>query len=125
MRVNRTLLYTGVFVAAIGAALLAADLGQPSAGALIEVLGLWPLAVIALGVGLVLRRTPLGLVSGVLAAAVPGLVLGGALALSPRLAVERGYWHEVRSAFEHSGLPDVRPDIDFDTLHLDHIGGPT
>jgi hypothetical protein len=123
MRVNRTLLYTGVFVAAIGAALLAADLWQPSAGALIEVLGLWPLAVIALGVGLVLRRTPLGLVSGVLAAAVPGLVLGGVIALSPRLTVDRGYWYELRSAVEHPGLPDVRPHIDFDNLQFDHIGG--
>ena len=89
MRPNRTLLYTGVFLAAIGATFMAADVGPISTTALIDVLRLWSLAVIAIGLGIALRRTQASLASGVLAAAVPGLILGGAMALGPRVAVER------------------------------------
>jgi hypothetical protein len=96
MRVNRTLLYAGVFVVALGAGLLLAGRWQVTTNDLINILGLWPLAVIAVGIALVLRRTQLSLASGLLAAAIPGLLLGGVMALSPRLAVERGVWQEIR-----------------------------
>ena len=96
MRVNRALLYAGVFVVALGAGLLLAGRWQLTTNDLIGVLGLWPLALIAVGLGIALRRTQLGLASGLFAAAVPGLVLGGVMALSPRLAVEHGVWQEIR-----------------------------
>lgn len=96
MRVNRALLYAGVFVVALGAGLLLAGRWQLTTNDLIGVLGLWPLALIAVGLGIALRRTQLGLASGLVAAAVPGLVLGGVMALSPRLAVEHGVWQEIR-----------------------------
>ena len=60
MRLNRTLLYTGVFLVAIGSAVVAADL--LSTAALIDLLRLWPVAVIAIGLGIALRRTQLSLV---------------------------------------------------------------
>jgi hypothetical protein len=124
MRVNRTLLYTGVFVAAIGAALMAADIGQPSANVLIEILGLWPVAVIAIGVGIVLLRTRLSLAGGLLAAAVPGLLLGGLLALSPRLAVESGYWDQLRAVYQHYQLcHDVDTNVYFGNVQFDPSGG--
>jgi hypothetical protein len=124
MRVNRTLLYTGVFVATIGAALLAADLAQPSANALIQTLGLWPVAVIAIGVGIVLMRTRLSLAGGMLAAAAPGLLLGGLLALSPRLAVDSGYWDELRAVYQHyQQCHDVETRVDFGNVQFDPAGG--
>ena len=125
MRLDRTLLYTGVFVAAVGVALLATDLGQLDAAALIRVLGLWPVAVIAIGVGIVLRRTSISLAGGVLAVALPGLVLGGILALGPRLAIERGYLRELEAAYERHNdhCADLGARLDFGTVELDPIGG--
>ena len=76
MRINRRFLYAGVFLLAIGAVLVLADLGVFDATVLTNALRVfWPLAVIALGVGVVLRRTQFSLQSGLLAAALPGLVL--------------------------------------------------
>jgi hypothetical protein len=124
MRVNRTLLYAGVFVVAIGAGLLIADLRQLGSSTLIELLGYWPLAVIALGLGLVLRQTDLGLPSGLLAAAVPGLVLGGVLALGPLLAVERNVWQELGAAYEwRYDCADIGAHFDLGMVDLHPMGG--
>jgi len=90
MRVNRRFLYTGLFLVAIGGVLVAADLGALDTATLTDTVRLWPLAVIAVGLSLVLRRTQLSLSSGMLAAAVPGLVLGGAFAVAPRFAGDCG-----------------------------------
>src|SRR3990170_1091857 len=85
MRVNRTLLYSGIFLVAIGAVVVAADIGGVRTEVLVDALRLWPLAVIAIGLGLVLRRTRVSLAGGMLAAAAPGLLLGGAFAVVPRV----------------------------------------
>ncbi|HEX2753966.1 MAG TPA: hypothetical protein VHM48_00795 [Candidatus Limnocylindrales bacterium] len=90
MRVNRRFLYWGVFLVAIGGVLVAADLTTDDRGFILNALRLWPLAVVAIGLGLVLRRTRFSLPGGLLAAAVPGLVLGGAFAVAPHLAVDCG-----------------------------------
>ena len=90
MRVNRRFLYWGVFLVAIGGVLVAADVTGFDAGAVGDALRLWPLAVIAIGLGLVLRRTRFAVAGGMLAAAVPGLVLGGAFALAPRIGFACG-----------------------------------
>jgi len=128
MRVNRTLLYAGVFVLALGAGLLLADRWQLTTNDLIRVLGLWPLAVIAVGLALALRRTQLSLASGLLAAAIPGLVLGGVMALSPRLAVEHGVWQElrqeIRAAAEwHRYCADAGARLDFGNVEFAPVGG--
>jgi hypothetical protein len=123
MRMNRTLLYTGVFLVAIGGAVMAA--GLLSTSTLIDVLRLWPVAVIATGLGIVFRRTQLSLVSGVLAVAIPGLILGGAMAVGPRLAIERGYWDELKAAYEWHQRCDVDAYADFGNVHIDPIGGCT
>src|SRR5215210_526636 len=90
MRTNRRLLYAGIFLVAVGGVLVGAAAGIVNTAALADALRLWPLAVIAVGLGLVLRRTQLGLSGGILAAAVPGIVLGGALAVAPRFAGDCG-----------------------------------
>jgi hypothetical protein len=84
MTVRRGPLYLGVFLVAAGAVALAVVTGvvDPAAvaGALIV---LWPLAIIAIGVGLVLRRSPAALPAGLVAAMVPGLAFGGSVAAAP------------------------------------------
>jgi hypothetical protein len=90
MRINRRFLYVGLFLVAIGGVLVAADLVAVSAAALLSALRLWPLALVAIGLSIVLRRTQYSLPAGLLAAALPGLVLGGALAVVPRFAGDCG-----------------------------------
>lgn len=79
---NGKALSVGVFLVAAGAVMLA---GQDAATreAIVSALRLWPLAIVAIGVGLILRRTRLNLVGAVVAALVPGLLFGGVVAAAP------------------------------------------
>ncbi len=90
MRVNRRFLYWGIFLVAIGGVLVAADLRAVDTATLTDALRLWPLAVVAIGLSIVLRRTRLSLPGLLFAAAVPGLVVGGALAVAPRFVGDCG-----------------------------------
>ena len=105
MRVNRPFLYSGVFLVAIGGVLVAANLDAIGTADLADMLRLWPLAVIALGLGVVLRRSQFGVASGLLAAALPGLLLGSALGMAPRFAGDCGARGEpVSVANEHGSF---------------------
>ena len=84
MRVNRKLLNAGLFLVAIGGVVVAADQGAIDTATLADVVRLWPLIPIAIGVALVVRRSRLSLAAGMLAAAVPGIVLGSGFAVVPR-----------------------------------------
>lgn len=103
MRVNRRFLYWGVFLVAMGVVLVAADLEAVDATAIAGWLRLWPLAVLAVGVGIVLRQTRFGVGGWMLAAAVPGLVLGGAFAVGPRFAADCGVLGEPTSFVTREG----------------------
>ena len=88
MTVRRGTLYVGVFLLAAGAVTLGVStalLDREVVAA--TVVALWPLAVIAIGVALVLRRSPAALVAGVLAAAIPGLALGASVVAVPDIAI--------------------------------------
>jgi hypothetical protein len=86
MTFRRRFLYLGVFLVAVGGVALAALGNVVGDDALAQALRLWPFALVALGAGLVLRHTRLALGSGLVAAAMPGLLLGGLLVHAPRLA---------------------------------------
>ena len=88
MRVNRRFLYWGILLVAIGGVLVAADIRAADTATLKDAFHLWPLALVAIGLSLVLRKTRLSLPGLVLAAAVPGVVLGAALAAAPRVIGE-------------------------------------
>ena len=90
MNVNRRWLYGGVFFIALGAVLLAGQGEAVDGDAVAQALRLWPVLVIALGVGLLLRRTRFNVAGGMIAAAVPGLVLGGMLVAAPVAVAEVG-----------------------------------
>ena len=77
MTVRRGSFYVGVFLIAAGAVAVldaAGVLDPAKVGDALVVL--WPLALIAIGAGLALRRSPAALPAGVLAATLPGLALG-------------------------------------------------
>ena len=90
MRVNRRFLGWGVFLVAIGGVLVVADLNAVDTATIADALRLWPLAFVAIGLGIVLRKTRASLPAGMLAAAVPGLLIGGTFAVAPRIAVDCG-----------------------------------
>ena len=90
MRVNRRFLYWGVFLVALGAVLVAADLRAVDTATLTDAVRLWPLAVVAIGLSIVFRRTRISLPGTLVAAALPGIVLGAAFAVGPRFAGDCG-----------------------------------
>ncbi len=90
MRVNRRFLNWGVFLVAMGGVLVVADLAAVDDSTIADALRLWPLAIVAIGISLILRRTRFSLAGGMLAAAIPGLLLGGAFAMVPHFAVDCG-----------------------------------
>lgn len=88
MTINRRLLYAGVFLIAAGTVVLVVQGGDVDRDVVRQALGLWPVAVIALGVGLLVRRTSLATPGGMVAAAMPGLLLGGMLVAPPEIGWE-------------------------------------
>jgi hypothetical protein len=79
-----------VFVAAAGAAMLLVRGETVGEEVVTQALQLWPILVIGLGVGLVLRGTRFRVAGGMLAAAIPGLLLGGLVMAAPHMAVDCG-----------------------------------
>jgi len=106
MLINRRFLYFGIFLVAIGGVLVASDLAAIDATTIRDALQLWPLAIVAIGLALVFRRTEFSLPAGMLAAAVPGLLLGGGFALVPRIAADCGAVGEPSSAATEQGAFD-------------------
>jgi hypothetical protein len=126
MRVHRALLYSGVFLVAIGGALVAVDASGVDAATVVDVLRLWPLAVIAIGVGLVLRQSRFSLQGGLIAAALPGLILGGAIAAAPTHLPDCELYSQVaiRQAIQREIADAIRrDDLDIDTVDIHPMGG--
>jgi hypothetical protein len=106
MQVNRRFLFWGILLVALGGVLVAADLGAIDTPALTDALRLWPLAIVAIGLSLVLRKTRWSLAGLILAAALPGLVLGAAFAVAPRFAGNCGARGEVATVATTQGTFD-------------------
>jgi hypothetical protein len=84
LAINRRFMYVGLFLVALGGVLVAVDVSAVETSTLGSALRLWPIALIAVGAGIALRRSRFALVAGILAAMIPGLVLGGGLVIAPR-----------------------------------------
>ncbi len=81
MNVDRRLLNWGLFFILLGAIPIAVQQGLIPEAAVARAWTLWPLLLVAAGMGLLLRRTRLEFVGGLLSAATLG-VIGGALLAS-------------------------------------------
>jgi hypothetical protein len=77
MHVDRRFLNWGVFFIAVGTVPLAARAGLVPGD--VHWWELWPLVLVAWGIGLILGRTAVGPLAGALAAAAIGLIVGGVL----------------------------------------------
>jgi hypothetical protein len=80
VRIDRRFLGWGLFFVILGAVPLAVRQGVITEAQISEVWGLWPLILVGIGVGLVLRRTPFEAIGGLIVAGTFGLILGSALA---------------------------------------------
>ncbi|HYM84314.1 MAG TPA: DUF5668 domain-containing protein [Candidatus Dormibacteraeota bacterium] len=88
MRAGRRFLYWGLFFLSVGAVMLAAQLHLVDEAAIVQALRLWPVAVIAIGIAIVVRSTRASLFAWAVAATLPGLLLGGTIASGPGLSVD-------------------------------------
>ena len=80
MRIHRSFLGWGIFFILVGAVPLALRAGWLTDEQVASAWTLWPLLLVAIGLGLVLRRTPLEGLGGLLAAGVFGVIVGGLFA---------------------------------------------
>ena len=77
MRIHRSLLGWGIFFILVVAVPLAFQAGWLTSDQVASAWTLWPLILVAIGLGLVLRRTPLDGLGGILVAGVFGIIVGG------------------------------------------------
>lgn len=114
--INGKALFVGVFLAAAGTVMLVGQGDAVARDAIASALRLWPLAVIAIGAGLILRRTRLNLAGAVVAALVPGLLFGGVVVAAPdpdfaSICTERS--GEATTTRSGSFTGDAEVDLDF------------
>ncbi len=83
MRIDRSLLNWGVFLMALGGIPLAVDQGWLRSDIAGELGQLWPLILVGIGLGLILRWTPFAWFGGALVAATFGIIFGAAVVAVP------------------------------------------
>jgi len=74
-----------VSLAAAGIVMLVGLSDTAASEAIIQSVRLWPLAIVALGVGLLVRRTRFAVAGTLVAATLAGVVVGGAVVAAPNL----------------------------------------
>ena len=80
MTIRREWLNWGIFLIALGAVPLAVHWNLVDPAITSSILALWPLILVAIGIGLVLRFTPLAAIGGIFSAAIFGLLVGSVIA---------------------------------------------
>ena len=80
MSVDRRLVNLGIFLLILGAIPLGVSQGWIARETISHAWDLWPLILIGIGIGLILRRTPFHFVGGLLVAATFGTMFGALLA---------------------------------------------
>jgi hypothetical protein len=80
MHVNRGLLGWGVFFIVMGAVPLAVQSGRIGEDVVGRAWQLWPLILVGIGLGLILRRTKAAVIGGLVVAVTCGLIAGSVLA---------------------------------------------
>ncbi len=85
MRISRSFLGWGIFFIALGLVPLSVQLGWVERSAVADLWRLWPLILVGAGIGLLLSRTRLEALGGIIVAATGGLLLGGLLTAGANL----------------------------------------
>src|SRR6185503_19728243 len=80
MRINRSLLNWGVFLIALGGVPLAVQQGWADADIAGDLWRVWPLILVGIGLGLILRWTPAAWLGGAIVAGAFGIIFGALIA---------------------------------------------
>ncbi|HEY7937538.1 MAG TPA: hypothetical protein VID26_10480 [Candidatus Limnocylindrales bacterium] len=81
MHLDRRALRWGVFLIALGIVPLAVEAGWLDRARVADAERLWPVALIAIGIGVILDRTRIAAIGTILSSIVFGLLIGGALSV--------------------------------------------
>jgi hypothetical protein len=129
VRVDRNYLNWGLFLIILGAIPLLVHQGALDRQVLGDAWRLWPLIIIGIGVGIVLRRTPLAAAGGLIVAATFAVLLGSVLAVGPGITIGCGaagsgstLTTSDRGAFEGQA-GSVRIRFDCGTLRVNTASG--
>jgi hypothetical protein len=90
MHIRRGYLNWGVLLIVVGVIPLAVRFDWLDPASVAEAWRLWPLILVGIGVGLVLGRTSLAPLGGILVAGTFGIVIGAGLAVGPRVGIACG-----------------------------------
>ncbi len=93
MRVDRRFLNWGIFLIVLGLVPLLVRLDVISSSAIRDAWRLWPLIFVGLGLGLLLRRTAVAPIGGLIVAGTLGLVIGSLIAVGGTFSAGCGIGH--------------------------------
>jgi hypothetical protein len=119
MHINRGLLFWGLALVTAGLVALAAMQGMVDRTLLADAWRLWPVVLIAIGLAIVLSRTPFAAVGTVIAALVVGIAGGAVIAVGPGVVScggEPGPPHTFAGDFT---LPDATVQLELSCGSLD------
>jgi hypothetical protein len=122
MKLNQGLLFWGLALVTAGAVALAAQQGYLDKTALADLWRLWPVILIAIGVSVVLSRTPFAVVGTLVAALVVGTAGGALIAVGPQMSLNCGGALPTSLTTEDGefgSTADVSLDFNCGTLNLD------
>jgi hypothetical protein len=128
MSIDRRFLNWGVFLVVLGTIPLAVNLGWLDDSVVADLWRFWPFLLIGSGIGLILSRTALAALGGVVVAATFGLLLGGLLAGGFSLAVPAcGSSGDLQRVAERTGTfgttATVTVDLDCGRLDVGAVDG--
>jgi hypothetical protein len=86
MHLNRGLLFWGLALVTAGATALAVQQGYIDRGVVADAWRLWPVILIAIGLSIILARTPFAVLGTVLAALILGVAAGAVVTVGPGVA---------------------------------------
>ena len=126
MQINRGLLFWGLALVVGGAVALAVQFEYVDRDTLAEAWRLWPLILVAIGLAIILSRTPFAALGTVVAAVVVGIAGGAVLSVGPGVVSCSGA--EPSSLQTHNGSftggsADATLDFNCGTLTVDLAGG--
>ncbi len=103
MRINRGLLFWGLGLITAGAIALAIQQGILDRDTMAGAWRLWPLILVAIGISLIVARTPAAPLGTAVAALVVGAIVGTAIAVGPGLAIGCGSGSDPSTLADHTG----------------------
>lgn len=127
MHINRGLLFWGLALITAGAVALGVQQGIIDRNLLVDAWRLWPLILVAIGLGIILARTPFAPLGTVVAALVVGIGAGALFSVGPTIGFNCGGADptDLQSESGSFGGGSASVDLDFNcgTLEVAMAGG--